>query len=45
MFKIKEYSNKQAFKVDVLKLKKYASLYYKNIKRQRAKELRPWIKT
>jgi len=43
-FKITEHSNKKAFKVVVLKLKKCASLSYENTKRQRAKEGRPQIK-
>jgi len=32
-FEIKEYSDEKAFKIDVLKLKRYASLWYENIKR------------
>ena len=37
-FEIKEYTDEKAFKVVVLKLKRYASLWYENIKRQRARE-------
>ena len=33
-FEIKEYSDEKAFKVSILKLKKYASLCYENIKKQ-----------
>jgi len=33
-FEIKEYSNEKGFKKFVLKLKKYASLWYENVKRQ-----------
>jgi len=32
-FDIKAYSDKKAFNIDILKLKKYASLQYKNTKR------------
>ena len=31
-FKIKEYSDEKAFKVAVVKLKRYASLWYENVK-------------
>ena len=34
-FEIKEYSNEKAFKVVVLKLRSYASLWYENLKKQR----------
>jgi len=44
-FEIKEYSDEKAFKVVVLKLKKYASLWYDNVKNQRAKEGKPRIRT
>jgi len=37
-FEIKEYIEEKAFKVVVLKLKRYASLWYENIKRQRIRE-------
>ena len=47
-FEIKEYSNEKAFKVIVLKVKKYASLWYENIRKQRAREgktrMRTWSK-
>jgi len=42
---VKEYSNEKAFKVAILKLKKYASLWYENVKKQRGREGKPWIKT
>jgi len=42
---IKEYSDEKAFKVAVIKLKKYASLWYENIKKKRGREGKPWIKT
>jgi len=32
-FEVKEYSDEKAFKVAVLKLKKYASLWYENLKK------------
>ena len=44
-FEIKGYSDEKAFKVVVLKLKKYASLWYENIKMQRAREGKPRIRT
>ena len=44
-FEIKDYDDEKAFKVVVLKLKKCASLGYENIKRQRAREGKPWIRT
>ena len=44
-FEIKEYSDEEAFKVAVLKLKKYSSLWYENIKRQRARKGKPRIRT
>jgi len=44
-FEIKEYSDDKAFKVVVRKLKKYASLWYENIKKQRAREGKPRIRT
>ena len=44
-FEIKESTGKKAFKVDVLKLKRYASLWYKSIKRQRAREGKARITT
>jgi len=31
-FEIKEYSDEKTFKVAILKLKKYASLWYENVK-------------
>ena len=44
-FKIKEYSDEEAFNVVVLKLKNYASLWYENVKKQRAREGKPRIRT
>jgi len=44
-FEIKVYSDERAFKVASLKLKKYASLWYENVKNQRAKEGKPRIQT
>ena len=44
-FEVKEYSDEKAFKVVVLKLKKYASPWYENIKKQREREGKPRIKT
>jgi len=37
-FDIKEYCNEKIFKVAVLTIEKYASLWYENAKRQRAKD-------
>jgi len=37
-FEIKEYSDEKPFNTAILKLKKYASLWYENIKRQRIKD-------
>jgi len=42
---IKKYSDEKDLKVVVLKLKKYASLWYENIKKQRAREGKPRIRT
>ena len=42
---IKEYSKEKAFKVVVLKLKKYASVWYENTKRLRTKDGKSQIKT
>ena len=44
-FEIKEYSNEKAFKVAILTLKKYGSLWYENVKKQRAREGKPRIRT
>ena len=44
-FEIKEYSDEKALKVVVLKLKKYACLWYENINKQRAREGKPRIRT
>ena len=47
-FEIKEFSDEKAFKVAVLKLKSYASLWYENLKKQRSQEgksrIRSWSK-
>jgi len=47
-FEIKEFSDEKAFKVAVLKLKSYASLWYENLKKQRSREgksrIRSWSK-
>jgi len=47
-FEIKEYSDEKDFKAAVLKLKKYAFLWYENVKKQRAREgklrIRTWSK-
>ncbi|XP_074292279.1 uncharacterized protein LOC141619159 [Silene latifolia] len=44
----KEYDDKKQFKVAILKLTKYASLWYKNLRKQRKKEgkdkIESWIK-
>ena len=42
---IKGYSGEKAFKLAVLKLKQYASLWYENLKRNRALEGKPKVKT
>ena len=44
-FEIKEYLDDKAFKIAILKLKRYASLWYENLKRQRSKDGKPRIKT
>jgi len=44
-FEIKEYSDDKAFKIAILKLKKYASLWYENLKRQRSRDGKSRIKT
>jgi len=45
IFEIKEYSDEKSFKVAILKLKKYASLGYENVKKQRTREGKTRIKT
>ena len=42
---IKGYYGEKAFKLVVLKLKQYASLWYENLKRTRALEGQPMVKT
>jgi len=44
-FNVKDYSDNKAFKIAILKLKKYASLWYEHTKRQRAKERKSRITT
>jgi len=44
-FEVKEYFDENAFKVVVLKFKKYASLWYENVRKQRGREGKPRIKT
>ena len=44
-FEIKKYSDYKAFKIAILKLKKYASLWYENLKRQRSRDGKSRIKT
>jgi len=45
IIEIKGYSGEKAFKLAVLKLKLYASLWYENLKRTRALEGKPKVKT
>ena len=42
-FEVKGYSDEKSFKIAILKLKKYASLWYENTKKQRAREGKPRI--
>ena len=44
-FEAREYSDEKALKVAVLKLKKYASLWYENVKKQRTREGKTRIRT
>ena len=44
-FEVNGYSDENSFKIAILKLKKYAHLWYENTKRQRAKEGKPQINT
>jgi len=44
-FEIKEYSNEKAFKITVLQLKTYASLWYETVKKQMAREGKLRIRT
>ncbi|XP_074303263.1 uncharacterized protein LOC141637715 [Silene latifolia] len=48
VFEYKEYDDKKQFKVAILKLTKYASLWYENLKKQRKKEgkakIESWLK-
>ena len=44
-FEVKGYSNEKSFEVGILKLKKYASLWYKNTNNKRTKEGKSQITT
>ena len=45
IIEIKGYSGEKGFKLAILKLKQYASLWYKNLKRTRAWEVKPKVQT
>jgi len=44
-FEIKQYSDEKDFTVAILRIKKYASLWYENLKTQQAREGKPQIRT
>ena len=44
-FEINEYCDEEAFKVAILKLKRYSSLWCENLKKQRARKGKPQIRT
>jgi len=44
-FEAKGYSNEKSSKISILKLKKYAFLWYENTKRERAREGKPRFNT
>ena len=44
-FEVREYSDEKAFKVDVLKVEKCGSLWYENVKKDRAREGKARIRT
>ena len=39
MSKLKEYNDGNAFKLAILKMKEYASFWYENLKKKRAREV------
>jgi len=43
--KLKEYNNENVFKLAILKIKGYVSLWYENLKKNRAREAKAKIKT
>jgi len=45
IFELKEYNDEKALKLAILKYKGYASLWYKHIKKNRAREAKSKIKT
>jgi len=45
IFKLKEYNDEEAFKLVILKLKGYASIWYKHLKNSMAREAKSKIKT
>jgi len=45
ILELKEYSDEKAFKLVVLKLKGYASLWYETLKKSRVRETKSKIKT
>ena len=45
IFELKEYNDEKAFKLIILKLKGYASLWYEQLKKSRAREAKSKIKT
>jgi len=44
IFKLKEYNGENAFKLVILKMKEYASLWHENLQRNRATEVKSKIK-
>jgi len=45
IFDLKDYSVEKSFKLAILKLKGYASLWYENLKKNKAREAKAKIKT
>ena len=45
IFELKDYNDENSFKLAILKLKGYASLWYEHLKKSRAREVKAKIKT
>ena len=45
IFELKDYNDEKAFKLAILKMKGYASLWYEHLKKSRAREAKSKIKT
>ena len=45
IFELKDYNDEKAFKLAILKLKRYASLWYEHLQKSRAREAKSKINT